>query len=135
MLNIKKFYYFVLTLNLAGYFWLIFKYYNLFNTDNFGCVFKIVTGIPCPSCDSTKGVISLLKFEILESLNYNPLSIIIFLIMLISPFWIITDLVRTSNSFYNFYKKFENIISKPRYSIPLIIIVLAIWIWNIIKHY
>ena len=40
---------------------------------HFPCVFKAMTGLPCPTCGSTRIVTSLLDLDILAALHWNPL--------------------------------------------------------------
>lgn len=37
------------------------------------CVFKVITGYPCPTCGSTRIVSSLINFDILSAFGWNPL--------------------------------------------------------------
>jgi len=52
---------------------------------HFPCVFKTVTGFPCPTCGSTRVVTSLLKFDIIEAFGWNPL---VFLIGIAFIIWV-----------------------------------------------
>jgi len=63
----------------------------------------------------------------------NPLGIFLAIIMSIAPFWILFDKITKKNTLFNFYKKTEEILKKPRYAIPLIFLVIINWIWNITK--
>ena len=38
------------------------------------CVFKGLTGIPCPTCGSTRSVVHLARGDILSALTMNPLT-------------------------------------------------------------
>jgi hypothetical protein len=131
-----KLYLLILTTSLAGY---IYLYIHVFHTvdpqESFGvCLIKEATNIPCPSCGSTRAVLELIKGNLLKSLYYNPFGIIVAAIMTICPFWILIDLVRQKETFYSFYKNVMEIISKPRYAFPLILLVIINWIWNIHKY-
>jgi hypothetical protein len=37
------------------------------------CIFKVITGCPCPTCGSTRMVSSLINLEILSAFYWNPL--------------------------------------------------------------
>ena len=39
------------------------------------CLFRRVTGVPCPSCGTTRGVLSLIDGRALDALALNPLMI------------------------------------------------------------
>jgi len=97
------------------------------------CLIKQLTNIPCPSCGSTRSVLSLMHGEFVQSVLINPFGLIIAFIMIVTPFWILLDLVAKSQSLYNFYHKMEDVLKKPKFAIPLILLVILNWIWNIIK--
>ena len=37
------------------------------------CIFRRLTGLLCPGCGNTRAVISLLKFDFIKALKFNPL--------------------------------------------------------------
>lgn len=37
------------------------------------CVFKTVTGYPCPTCGTTRSILHLLQWDIVSAFLYNPL--------------------------------------------------------------
>ena len=39
------------------------------------CTFRRVTGIPCPSCGATRGVLALLEGHPIEAVTFNPLVV------------------------------------------------------------
>jgi len=117
----------------AGYIWL---YYHLASagTGTFSvCMIKHATGIPCPSCGSTRAVAELVKGHWHEALLINPLSILIAAVLITVPVWILTDLLTGSRSLYRSYHGMEAQLRKPAYAIPLIALVMINWIWNICK--
>ncbi|MDP3462332.1 MAG: DUF2752 domain-containing protein [Bacteroidales bacterium] len=131
----NKLYSILITACLAGYIWLYFSMTKNF-ADNKSvevCLIKHATNIPCPSCGSTRSVISLTKGDFIGALNLNPIGYLVAIIMLIAPIWIITDTIRRGNTLFVFYQKTENYLKKPKYAIPLILFVIINWIWNITK--
>jgi len=134
-LDRNKLYSILLTACLAGYIWL---YLNI--TKNFAesksvevCLIKHTTNIPCPSCGSTRSIISLTNGDFVGAFNLNPFGYLIALIMLISPIWIIADFTMRSNTLFNFYQKVETYLKRPKYAVPLILLVVINWVWNILK--
>lgn len=117
---------------LAGYSWLAFNYYSP-GSNAEACMIKHVTDIPCPSCGSTRSIISMLSGDITASLYWNPIGIIILMIMISVPFWILTDQLYKKDSLYLFYRKTEKFFKQKSVAIPAILLVLANWIWNIFK--
>jgi hypothetical protein len=98
------------------------------------CLIKKVSNYPCPACGNTRAIVLLTKGEILQSIQLNPLGIVVFLAMLIVPTWIISDVIRKKKSFYLTYKKIEKFVQKKSVAIPLIALIFANWIWNIYKN-
>ncbi|WP_372753299.1 DUF2752 domain-containing protein [Labilibaculum sp.] len=121
---------------LVGYLWLFFNATNAtsFSSNELSvCLFQQVTSIPCPSCGSTRSVLSLLHGKIEQAFLLNPVGIILFLILTISPIWIAFDCLLKKDSLFNCYKKSELILQKKFVALPLIVLVLLNWIWNIYK--
>jgi hypothetical protein len=119
----------------AGYIWL---YFSLLSEQSIDkpievCLVKHFTNIPCPSCGSTRSILALLKGDFMEAFDINPLGFLIAIIMVLSPLWIIVDIAAKKNTLFDFYQKTENYIKRPQLAIPLILLALINWIWNIIK--
>ena len=98
------------------------------------CLFKRVTGLPCPSCGTTHSVVALFHLHLAEAFMLNPFGYLLFVAMLLLPVWILTDLLRRTDSFYRTYSLVEKKIRRPQMAIPLIVLVLCNWIWNLIKY-
>ena len=122
--------------SLAGYVWL---YYNLYlqNTkiasESF-CMIKRITNIPCPSCGSTRSVSSLLHGDFAGAIYWNPLGLVVLAIMIVLPIWLAVDLILKKDSLLQSYKSTEKTLRKKTVAIPLIILVIINWIWNIYKN-
>ncbi|WP_445747199.1 DUF2752 domain-containing protein [Polaribacter sp.] len=119
----------------VGYAWLFFHISeNFTDFSNFKvCLIKKVTGIPCPSCGTTRGVVSITKGHFLEAIQTNPFSFLVAITMIISPIWIAFDVIMKKRTLFNFYQKVEKQLIKPKIAILLIVLVLLNWIWNIAK--
>lgn len=136
MLNAKnKFYISVLSTCFIGYCWLILHLVQHKNDlTNFGiCAVKNITGLPCPSCGSTRAILQLMDGNFLAAFLLNPIGIILSFLMVIIPIWMFLDLTLKENSLFVFYQKMETKIKKPVFAIPLIVLVLLNWGWNITK--
>lgn len=117
----------------AGYAWI---YYNLGNgaeTPVHACVVKKIAGIPCPSCGSTRSVISLMEGNVVEAVLWNPIGLILLVGMAVFPVWITYDLFNKQQTLYLAYRRTEAFFSRRRYAISALILVLANWLWNIYK--
>jgi hypothetical protein len=129
----NKLYAFLITACLAGYIWIYYGLQTINKSGFEGCFIKQLTNIPCPSCGSTRSIILLMKGDFFEALMTNPLGYLIAVIMTTSPIWIIFDIITKNESFYIFYKNIEALLKKRKYALPLILIVIVNWIWNITK--
>jgi len=93
------------------------------------CLFKTILSIPCPGCGLTRAFRELFQGHILNALNYNILSIPIFIFLSVYTIIIFVDLI-TKKNYLNKYLLFFK-----RHYILLIILVIIIFIINIIKHF
>ena len=116
---------------IAGYIWL---YFSLTNREAFNvCLIKHFTNIPCPSCGSTRSIVLLTNGNFNEALLINPIGLIVAVIMSLAPLWILTDIATRRKTLFEFFQKIETYLKRPQYSIPLILLVIINWIWNITK--
>lgn len=96
------------------------------------CLFKNVTGLPCPSCGSTKSVTSILSGNWSDGLQYNPIGYILLLTMMVMPVWLLYDLISKRTSLLNNYLNIElKIKKKPIIAIFGILLIALTWIWNL----
>ena len=91
------------------------------------CIFKSITGFPCPSCGLTRGFRALLKGDIVSAFNYNILTIPIFISLNILLFLFIIDFIQKKDLSISYLLYF-----KKHYKL-LIIIILISFIINIYK--
>jgi hypothetical protein len=134
----KWLYFFVTVCSLAGGAWVIWNrvYYTPadphsgFNT----CLFKAATGLPCPSCGSTRSVVDITKLHFGDALYANPFGFIIALSIIILPVWVLYDLSARKSTCYHFYITAETIIRKRWVAVCLVALVAANWLWNIYKY-
>jgi len=94
---------------------------------------KNFAGFPCPSCGTSRAVQLLFKGDFTASFLTNPFGIIVSSFMLFLPIWIVFDVLLKKQSFYTFYNKMESILKQKYIAIPLIILVVLNWMWNINK--
>jgi hypothetical protein len=132
-LSRNKLYSILIIACMAGYIWLFFVYIaeQSMNKPIEVCFVKHFINIPCPSCGSTRSILSLIRGDFNEALGLNPMGFLIIFIMLVAPLWIIKDLNTNRNTLYNFYQKTEAHLKRPQFAIPLVLIVIVNWIWNI----
>ncbi|RVT72331.1 DUF2752 domain-containing protein [Flavobacterium sufflavum] len=134
-LNRNKLYSIIFIGCLAGYIWLYYVATQSQTDPSVeACFIKHTLNIPCPSCGSTRSIISLTKGHFTEALLINPLGYLITIILLVSPLWMVYDIITKRKTLFEFYEKMEYYLRKPVYAIPLIFIVIINWIWNITKE-
>jgi len=68
-----------------------------------------------------------------DALYWNPIGFLLGIILVVVPLWLLFDVVFQKDSFFRFYKKSEATLEQKKVAVPLIILVLANWIWNIFK--
>ena len=129
----NKLYLFILIACASGYIYLLYNLYYSKSNQFSVCMIKNVSGFPCPSCGTTRAVQLLFKGDFIASVLTNPFGIIVSGSMVFLPFWIVCDVLLKKQSFYDFYNKIEAVLKQKIIAIPLIIIVILNWIWNINK--
>lgn len=133
----NRFYPLALTAVIAGYGWVTVNLIMFGDTSASAipgmCLFRNLTGIPCPSCGSTRSVISVIRGEFYEALLWNPIGYLLAILLVIAPLWLIFDLTTKKRSLYKFYQSLEKYLRIKPIAIFLIIIIAFIWAWNIIK--
>ncbi|MBR5467065.1 MAG: DUF2752 domain-containing protein [Bacteroidaceae bacterium] len=130
-----KLYTLLITLSLCGYVWLAF---SMNKNDGQGlwqgCLSKQFLHIPCPSCGTTRSVIAILNGDLLSALLINPIGYLAGIGLAAIPLWITFDCITRKDSLFVAYNTTLAHIKKKHTYIPLIILVILNWIWNIIKY-
>jgi len=134
---IKRNLYIVLAgLSLVGYGWIG---WNFFEGSEHSvlpsvCLFKEVTGLPCPSCGTTRSLLLLINGRFHESLMMNPFGIVLALALVVVPLWIAIDTLANSDSFYRQYTRMEQLLTRNKLLAAFgAAIVMLNWFWNISK--
>ena len=118
----------------AGYTWLYLHIDKSWSTHvGTVCILKRTTGIPCPSCGSTRSILSLLHGDLVAALLWNPFGYLIFAGLLIVPFWMMHDVIRKQRTLLTVYQNMESLLQRRIVTWPLVIMVLLNWCWNIYK--
>lgn len=136
MKSSKKLYWILAILSLACYAWIGSQIIHTHGHEEelTLCIFKNVTGIPCPSCGTTRSLLMLIAGDAEKSLMINPLGLIAALSLLIIPAWMITDAVTHKNTLSKFFLVAEQKIKTQKILyMPLVALVLINWGWNILK--
>jgi hypothetical protein len=121
----------------AGCLWVLWNVQHYALTDPQAgldvCLFHRVTGLPCPSCGSTRAILYITRLQFGQALYANPVGFILAAAMLVFPFWILYDIAVSKSTFYRFYQTLETCIRKRWVTVILILLVTANWLWNIYK--
>lgn len=119
-----------------GYVWIIYQW----QTDIIHkprvpfCAFKFTTGYPCPSCGTTRSLLLILDGKWLEALWLNPMGFLGVTALVLIPIWLLYDLFSKQTTLWTMWLRFEGFLRKPLVYIPLIVLILLNWIWNIYKE-
>ncbi len=91
------------------------------------CVFKTITGIPCPGCGLSRGFRALFLGDFLKAERYNILTIPIFIFFVCSLILMIIDFFKKTNKVEKFLNKLS------RYYLIIIFMILSSFIINVIR--
>ena len=130
----RRLYPLLLLLATCGYVWLFVSDNGSGGLGWCGCPMKFIFHIPCPSCGTTRAVRALFHGEWMASLYYNPLGILIALMMVVVPIWIIADVLAGSESLLRAYRLAEKKLQTWPYAVAGILAILINWIWNLMKY-
>jgi len=135
-LSRNRFYLFLSLACAVGYGWLALV--GRFKPEEVGeqydvCLVRHFLHFPCPSCGSTRSVLALIQGDLTGGLYWNPLGIVIFSFLLAAPFWIGYDLLLKKETFYQFFRLFEETLKRKWVAIPAIVLILLNWAWTIVK--
>lgn len=130
----NRLYLFLAALCTAGYLWLYLHQTGILDSHSETvCLIKQATGIPCPSCGTTRALLQLVSGEFITALIINPFSVIAALFLLITPVWIITDSITRKRTLVMAWQRAEVFMKKPIPAVTLIVLAVANWIWTIAK--
>lgn len=90
--------------------------------------------MPCPSCGSTRSALHLMHGEAVAAMQTNPLGIVVATLLIVAPLWILFDVLFKKKSAYLFYRKAEQFLQRRIVYVPLAMLMLMNWIWNIAKE-
>jgi len=93
------------------------------------CIFKNIFDIPCPGCGMTRAFYEIISGDFSKAFYYNSLSIPLFIFIIMSTIWILSNLISGNDS----YERFMTGKISNKTIIALVLLVIANWVWNIIK--
>lgn len=129
----RKRLYISLTLGcIAGYVWLVVSVFQM-NDGWTVCLFKRVTGLPCPACGSTRAMMELAGGNPAGSLAINPNGLVLSVLLVVLPLWLLRDCCTKDDSLYRFYNRAEQQLKRKWFFGLICLLVVLNWIWNIVK--
>lgn len=130
-MNRDKLYGILLIAAAAGLLWLAGAFYAVDLPG--GCIVKHTTGIPCPSCGTTRSVVAVLQGDMHAALTLNPLGIPVLLLLFVIPLWVGYDLITGKATLLIAFRKAEARLCRRQVAIPVLLLIAANWFWNIYK--
>jgi hypothetical protein len=115
----------------SGILWIVLNAAGLISFSP--CPFHLITGWACPSCGTTRAIMALIHGNIAGSLLINPIAIVVCLLLLCFGLCWTWDLLTGRNTRVRIIERFGLLIQRRRVALPLVVLVLANWIWNISK--
>lgn len=98
------------------------------------CLFRNLTGIPCPGCGMGRGIDHLLHLQFGEAIFMNPLCILVFPAIILTVSWMVRDFFSGDESLFRFYLKSDKYFSSHKAAMAVLFIMIAgTWLWNIFK--
>jgi hypothetical protein len=97
------------------------------------CLFKNITGIPCPTCGVIRSATAILHGEFWRGLLINPLGLLLLMALISFPIWMGLDMYRNDSSLQRFMKRIDSLILRWYVLWPMVILTLFNWFWNISK--
>jgi hypothetical protein len=95
------------------------------------CLFKHLTGIPCPACGSTRAVLALFRGE--DVLAYNPLGIVTLAAASLALAMLCRDLATGSDSLFRSWRSAERFVRQPLVAAAGIAVMASNWMWAIAR--
>lgn len=123
-------------MSLAGISWIFYNIWSHHHNSggDFGvCIIKNITGIPCPSCGSSRAICLLTDGDLMGAIAMNPLGIILAALSIVIPIWLVVDLILRKGTLFFYYRKGEKLLRKKWMMVIFFTLILANWIWNITK--
>ena len=118
----------------AGWLWFLWSATTGFQSGTSPCIFRNITGHPCPACGSTRSVQMIVSGNWQEAFLFNPLGYIVAFGMLLLPAWTLFDLITRRNSAYRAFLAFDRKVKeRPVILIFILIPIMLNWIWNLTK--
>lgn len=119
----------LLTLILAGYALLFLINSFLSGENQTMCIFKNITGTPCPGCGMGRSTLELMQGNFMASFWYHPFGIFFHAGILTSIVFLIKDIRRDEVYVLDVLKQKPTVLAM----VLLTVLIVAVWSWNIYR--
>ncbi|MBB4625123.1 DUF2752 domain-containing protein [Parabacteroides faecis] len=100
---------------------------------SFPCIFHTITGYPCPACGTRRALTSLLKGDIYTSVLINPYGLLFTLLAIFYIAGLASDFIRKNRQFRDWLNRSEHHLTNKYVLLPIVLLTILNWIWNIHK--
>lgn len=115
----------------GGYaFYMLPQYLSIGGIKGF-CMFRSISGIPCPGCGMGKASLLISQGDFLGAFLMNPLAIPFAFAAITAIIWLTIDLIRKKESFLPLLSRKM----KWPYFLALMVIIGGVWAWNIMRTF
>lgn len=94
-----------------------------------GCLMKQFFHIPCPACGSTRAIVALLHGHLQESLAWNPLGIVLFVLLLLLTVVLPYDGLRQRRCLYSLFLRVDAYLHRKAVFILFAGAIIVNWWW------
>ncbi len=126
-MNKKKILFFLMAIYCFGGLYLLFYDKLPFH---FPCIFKTLTGYPCPGCGMTRATVALSKGDFLGAVHQNFLVFVLIAFFLFLTVAVVVDLIKKT--------KYTEKILYPKFNkigyVFLGVVVIGQWVWHIFQE-
>ncbi|MDO4771323.1 DUF2752 domain-containing protein [Porphyromonas sp.] len=129
----RRFYTAVVLLFGGAYAWLAFVA-STSASDVIFCLFRRLSGMPCPACGATRSVVALCYGEWLYALRLNPLGFFYTIALVSVPLWLLHDTIRRRPSMYTMYRRLDRLMSHKSVLWGIAAFILLNWLWVLFNH-
>lgn len=125
---------FLLFLSFGGYGWILWSLFAQSSGENLPllCPIKRITGIPCPSCGSTRSLVKVLHGQLEDAFLINPIGLGLAIGLVLAPFLLVSEF-KTAGNRPTLSDKIEAVFRKKLVYVPALIFIVLNWVWNIHK--
>jgi hypothetical protein len=97
------------------------------------CLFHLITGLPCPSCGTTRAILALFEGNWAGSLRINPLGLLSVGLFTSGALIILLERTIRKPLLKHVVNRCVFLLQQKHVAAPLVLLLLVNWFWNISK--